>query len=226
MTALPPLHIALIPDGNRRWAKDRGMLPWKGHEQSAENFRSIVEWCAKDGRVGTLTFWAFSTENWKRDKREVEQLMSMFEKYIRKERDDLRNNGIHLVRSGRTDRMPATLRTLLEDVAAHPPQQRRLTLHMALDYGGKDEVVRAIGRLPSMDAASEDALRAAMDQPAVPDIDLVIRTSGERRTSNFFLFQAAYAEWLFLEKHFPEFSAADLETAIETYAGRNRRFGA
>jgi undecaprenyl diphosphate synthase len=225
MSNLPPLHIALIPDGNRRWAKERGMLPWKGHERSAENFRSVVEWCARDGRVGTLTFWAFSTENWKRDKMEIEQLMSMFEKYIRKERDALRKNGIHLVRSGRTDRMPESLRTLLEDVAARPPETIRLTLHMALDYGGKDEVLRAVGKLRSTKDISEETLRSALDQPALPDIDLVIRTSGEQRTSNFFLFQAAYAEWLFLEKHFPDFSSEDLESAIETYAGRKRRFG-
>jgi undecaprenyl diphosphate synthase len=172
-----------------------------------------------------VSFWAFSTENWKRDKMEIEQLMSMFEKYIRKERDALRKNGIHLVRSGRTDRMPESLRTLLEDVAARPPETIRLTLHMALDYGGKDEVLRAVGKLRSTKDISEETLRSALDQPALPDIDLVIRTSGEQRTSNFFLFQAAYAEWLFLEKHFPDFSSEDLESAIETYAGRKRRFG-
>ncbi|HRH93173.1 MAG TPA: polyprenyl diphosphate synthase [Candidatus Peribacteria bacterium] len=220
-----PLHIALIPDGNRRWAKDRGMLPWKGHEQSAENFDAIVEWCAADARVGTLTFWAFSTENWKREKVEVEQLMKLFEKYIRKERENLKKNGVALIRSGRTDRMPASLKTLLEDVAADPPAEIKLHLHMAIDYGGKDEVTRAVQKLPDAAGATEEAIRAAMDQPLLPDIDLIIRTSGEQRTSNFFLFQSAYAEWIFLEKHFPDFTSADIETAIGTLANRKRRFG-
>lgn len=220
-----PLHIALIPDGNRRWAKDRGMLPWKGHEQSAENFDAIVEWCAADARVGTLTFWAFSTENWKREKMEVEQLMKLFEKYIRKERENLKKNGVALIRSGRTDRMPASLKTLLEDVAADPPSEIKLRLHMAIDYGGKDEVTRAVQKLPNAAEATEEGIRAAMDQPELPDIDLIIRTSGEQRTSNFFLFQSAYAEWMFLEKHFPDFTSSDIETAIETLAGRKRRFG-
>ena len=220
-----PLHIALIPDGNRRWARDRGLLPWKGHEQSAANFESIVEWCAKDGRVGTLTFWAFSTENWKRDQMEIDQLMKLFEKYILKKREDLKKSGIALIRSGRTDRMPKSLKKLLEDVAADPPKEVRLWLHMALDYGGKDEVTRAVRTLANPAEATEEAIRAAVDQPALPDMDLVIRTSGEQRTSNFFLFQSAYAEWMFLEKHFPDFTSADIEAGIETLATRKRRFG-
>lgn len=219
------LHIALIPDGNRRWAKDRGMLPWKGHEQSAANFHNIVEWCRKDGRVGTLTFWAFSTENWKRDSMEIEQLMKLFEQYIRKERANLKASGVSLTRSGRTDRMPASLRTLLEEIAADPPAETLLTLHMAIDYGGKDEVTRAVQKLTNSKEATEETIRAAMDQPTLPDIDLIIRTSGEQRTSNFFLFQSAYAEWIFLEKHFPDFTSDDMNTAIETYQNRKRRFG-
>ena len=220
-----PLHIALIPDGNRRWAKDRGILPWKGHEQSAENFNTIVEWCARDERIETLTFWAFSTENWRREKMEVEQLMKLFEKYIRKERDSLKKSGVRLIRSGRTDRMPKSLKALLEDVANDPPAITKLHLHMAIDYGGKDEVTRAVQRLASTKDATEEAIRAAMDQPQLPDIDLIIRTSGEQRTSNFFLFQSAYAEWIFLEKHFPDFTSDDIGAAIETLASRKRRFG-
>lgn len=221
------IHLALIPDGNRRWAKERGLMAWKGHEESAKNFRSIVEWCAKSSRVSVLTFWAFSTENWKRDPKEVQKLMDIFEQGIRSERSSLKEKKIRVVHSGRTDRLSESFRTLMTDALNDVPQNEALfTLHVALDYGGKDELVRAIRRMKDGSEATEETLREYLDHPELPDIDLIIRTSGEHRTSNFFLWQAAYAEWVFLEKHFPDLTEKDIAAAIEDFDQRQRRIGA
>lgn len=228
------IHLALIPDGNRRWAKERGLMPWKGHEQSAKNFRSIVEWCAKSDRVSVLTFWAFSTENWKRDPDEVKKLMDIFEQGIRRERASLKKRKIHVAHSGRTDRLSPSLKKLMEEALLDTPREKSsFTLHVALDYGGKDEIVRAINRVSAQPSQppqpfpfTEESVRAHLDHPELPDIDLVIRTSGEHRTSNFFLWQAAYAEWIFLEKHFPDLTEKDIAVAIEDFDQRQRRIGA
>lgn len=220
------IHLALIPDGNRRWAKERGLMPWKGHEQSAKNFRSIVEWCAKSDRVSVLTFWAFSTENWKRDPDEVKKLMDIFEQGIRRERASLKERKIHVAHSGRTDRLSPSLKLLMEEALLDTPREESsFTLHVALDYGGKDEVVRAVRRMGDGTDITEESVRAHLDHPELPDIDLVIRTSGEHRTSNFFLWQAAYAEWIFLEKHFPDLTEKDIAAAIEDFDQRQRRIG-
>ncbi len=222
-----PLHLAIIPDGNRRWARERKMMPWRGHQKSAENFDSLIKWCMKDKRVETLTFWCFSTENWKRDPREVKKLMELLEKYLRKERANLKKNRIHLVHSGRTDRLNPSIAGLLEEISRETAKDPVFTLHLALDYGGKDEITRAFNRLldRNVDAATEDDVRSCLDHPDLPDIDLIIRTSGERRTSNFFLWQSAYAEWVFLEKHFPDVTEDDLCAAIDDFNNRQRRFG-
>lgn len=221
------LHLALIPDGNRRWAKERGLMPWKGHEQSAKNFRSIVEWCAKSGRISVLTFWAFSTENWKRDPKEVQKLMEIFEQGIRSERSSLKEKKIRVVHSGRTDRLSESLKTLMNDALGDVPENEAVfTLQVALDYGGKDEVVRAMQRMNGNGDVTEVTVQEHLDHPELPDIDLVIRTSGEHRTSNFFLWQAAYAEWIFFEKHFPDLTEKDIAAAIEDFDQRQRRIGA
>lgn len=220
-----PLHVAIIPDGNRRWARARKWQPWKGHEEAIENFRTITEFCRKDPRVSHLTVWCFSTENWKRDPEEIRHLMELLEAYIIRERAEMRENNVRLVHSGRLDRVPASLAALIRSVCEETKDAKSFTLHLAIDYGGKDEVVRAIRSLSDPSGATEEAVRASLDHPELPDIDLVIRTSGEQRTSNFFLWQAAYAEWVFLEKHFPDFTVEDLTRAIEGFQERKRRFG-
>jgi len=220
-----PLHIAIIPDGNRRWAKGRKLNPWKGHEQSARNFRTIIEWCAKDPRIGTLTIWCFSTENWKRDEKEVRQLMNMLEEYLSKERDTFHKNHIRLMHSGRTDRFAESLRGLLDDIQNETSTYDSFTLHLAIDYGGKDELLRAVSKIEDTSHLTEKDLRAKFDQPDLPDIDLVIRTSGEQRTSNFFFLQAAYAEWVFHPKLFPDFTEHDLSLCLKEFTERARRFG-
>lgn len=220
------IHLAIIPDGNRRWARSHALNPWKGHERAIENFRSITEWCRDDPRVGVLTVWCFSTENWKRDPEEVGKLMGMLEDYLRKERQGFLKDKTRFLHSGRLDRIPSSLAALIREVTEETKNQREFTLHLAVDYGGKDSLLRAIRRISQPAAiTSEETFRQYLDHPELPDIDLIIRTSGEQRTSNFFLWESAYAEWVFLEKHFPEVTATDIEKAVDDFAKRTRRFG-
>lgn len=218
------LHIGIIPDGNRRWAKKQGLFVWKGHEKATENLRSIIDWCHANPDVGVLTLWIFSTENWKRDNKEVEQLMKMFEKYLIQERQSFQDRKIRFTHSGRKDRLPDSLGKLVMDIEEETKHFTDFILQIALDYGGKDELLRAINKLKSAEATDE-SVRANLDQPSVPDLDLIIRTSGEQRTSNFFLWQSSYAEWIFSDKLFPDFGTEDLEKALSEYQNRQRRFG-
>ena len=228
-----PLHLAIIPDGNRRWAKAQMLTPWKGHEKAIENFRSITEWCRDHPRIGTLTVWCFSTENWKRDPEEISKLMAMLEDYLQKERKSFMERKTRFVHSGRKDRLPASLTTLIKEVEEETNDQTEFTLHLAVDYGGKDEILRALSRLSanqpinqSTNQLSEAALREYLDHPELPDIDIVLRSSGEQRTSNFFLWQTAYSEWIFSDKLFPDLNVTDLEAAVSEFDRRKRRFGA
>jgi undecaprenyl diphosphate synthase len=219
-------HVAIIPDGNRRWAKKRLLFPWKGHEQAIENFRTLTDWCRHDPRVGTLTVWCFSTENWKRDPEEVKHLMDLFESFLQKERDTFQKNRTRFLHSGRKDRIPPSLASLIEDVSNETKHFTEFTLHLAVDYGGKDEVLRTMNRIPKNQQITDELLRSHLDQPSIPDIDLIIRTSGEQRTSNFFLWQSTYAEWMFLDVLFPDFGTDQLAGAIAEFERRTRRFGA
>jgi len=218
------LHIAIIPDGNRRWAKDQKLHPWKGHERAVENFNELAEWCKESPRVETLTIWCFSTENWKRDSKEIEKLMTMLEEFLRKERDKwVEEKSVRAIHSGRSDRIPESLSNLLEEVADQTKYNDGFTLHLALDYGGQDEVVRAAQKVDG--EITEELIRDNLDHPELSDIDLIIRTSGEMRTSNFFLWQSTYSEWVFTEKKFPDFGLNDLKEAIDEYDQRTRRYG-
>lgn len=234
------LHLAIIPDGNRRWAREHTMeAVWKGHEKAVENFRTLTDWCRKDPRVAILTVWCFSTENWKRDPDEVTKLMTMLEDYLRREQKGFLDQQTRFVHSGRRDRIPASLKELIEETEELTRDQTGFTLHLAVDYGGKDEVLRAIVRArkdnPTYDIRptspvseamiTDDQLRAFLDHPELPDIDLVLRSSGEQRTSNFFLWQSAYAEWIFSPKYFPDIGTEDLDEAVKEFERRKRRFG-
>lgn len=221
---MTPLHLAIIPDGNRRWAKGNMLLPWQGHARAMENFRTITEWCRKDGRIGTLTIWGFSTENWKRSDEEVGKLMELFEAYLGKERFAFKEHKTRFVHSGRRDRIPASLRKLIEEVEEETKDFTEFTMHLAVDYGGKDEVVRALSKMKG-EEVTDASVRAHLDHPEVPDIDLIVRTSGEQRTSNFFFWQACYAEWFFLQDHFPALTPQHLEGVLADFEKRNRRFG-
>ncbi len=220
------LHLALIPDGNRRWARAKGLHPWDGHAKAVENFRTLSDWCRASPRIGTLTIWCFSTENWKRDPKEVSKLMGLLENYIRKNRTEMAKQGTRFLHSGRTDRIPSSLAKAFKEIAEETKDNTTFTLHLALDYGGKDEIIRAWRKAKNQESeTSDDPIRPFLDHPSLPDIDLIIRTSGECRTSNFFLWQSAYAEWFFLEKHFPELTTKDLEEILQKFDERQRRFG-
>jgi len=238
MSPEKPLHIAIIPDGNRRWAKKRLLKPWEGHKVAVENFRTLTDWCRQDPRVQTLTVWCFSTENWKRDSKEIDMLMGLLEEYLAKERSTFLENKTRFVHSGRKDRIPASLATLIADVeeetlnqslrsgTGQAPDPDWLTLNLAIDYGGMDEIVRATQSLiTNHESPDEDSIQQHLDHPELPDIDLIIRTSGEHRTSNFFLWQATYAEWDFIDKFFPDFTVDDLQESVDAFSNRTRRFG-
>ncbi|MBT5236770.1 di-trans,poly-cis-decaprenylcistransferase [Candidatus Peregrinibacteria bacterium] len=215
----PLLHIAIIPDGNRRWAKALSLLPWDGHQKAVDNFQTLTEWCQEDERIGVLTVWCFSTENWKRDPEEIGKLMQMLEDYLQKERSAFLENNTRFIHSGRTDRIPESLKNLIAEVAEETNHCDGFTLHLAVDYGGKDEIKRAIEK------ADSDDFEPHLDHPEIQDIDLIIRTSGEHRTSNFFLWQSTYAEWDFIDKRFPDFTTTDLQSSVDQFSSRTRRFG-
>lgn len=219
------IHLAIIPDGNRRWAKKRLLQPWKGHETAIKNFRAITDWCRNDPRVGVLTVWCFSTENWKRDPEEVDHLMKIYEDYLRREGATFVEKKTRFIHTGRLDRIPASLATLIKETAEATSGQTGFTLNLAVDYGGKDELVRAIRKIPDPKNITEELLKDYLDHPELPDIDLVIRTSGEQRTSNFFLWESTYAEWDFVDTYFPDLTPADVEQSVAAFAKRTRRFG-
>ncbi len=226
MPIVQKLHLAIIPDGNRRWARAQMLQPWKGHERAVKTIEGIIEWCRNREDIGVLTFWLFSTENWKRDPKEIEKLMSMLENFLQKERRGFTEKNTRLLHSGRKNRIPASLAELMAAIETETADCTGLTLHIALDYGGRDEVVRAVRRLGSAAAeTTEDAIREHLDHPELPDIDLIIRTSGEQRTSNFCLWQSTYAEWFFIPQFFPDLSKERLEEILREFRERKRRFG-
>jgi undecaprenyl diphosphate synthase len=220
-----PLHLAVIPDGNRRWAREHQFKSvWKGHERAIENFRTLTDWCRKNPRIAVFTVWCFSTENWKRDPKEVAKLMGMLEDYLRKEQKGFLKRQTRFVHSGRRDRIPASLAKLIGETEELTKDQTAFTLHLAVDYGGKDEILRAMERVRSAAKLPTD-IRPFLDHPELPDIDVILRSSGEMRTSNFFLWQTCYAEWVFSPKFFPDIDVTDLEATVREFDRRKRRFG-
>lgn len=218
-------HLAIICDGNRRWAKARGMMPWDGHRVAIENFRAIADWCRDNPRIGTLTLWGFSTENWKRDQKEVDVLMDLFERFMRKEIDHMVERKTRFLHAGRKDRIPASLAELFREGEERTKDFAEFTVQLAIDHGGRDELVRAVRRIPAGVEVTEEAIAAHVDNPDVPEVDFVIRTSGEQRTSGFQLWKAAYAEWYFPTYHFPDLTPEKVQEALDEYDGRQRRFG-
>lgn len=220
------LHLGIIPDGNRRWARRYALKPWQGHAAGVDAFKKIIDWAHNNPRLAVLTIWGFSTENWNRSVEEITQLMGIYAKFLRQEQATFHEKQTRLVHSGRGDRIPPSLHHLIGRLAAETAQYRNFTLNFALDYGGRDEIVRAARKITNAATLTEETFRTMLDHPELPDVDLVIRTSGERRTSGFFVWQAAYAEWVFNDKYFPDLTPADLESAVKEYDSRQRRFGA
>jgi undecaprenyl diphosphate synthase len=227
-----PRHIAIIMDGNGRWAKRHTLGRVSGHRKGAEAVRVTVRACREIG-IPYLTLYAFSVENWSRPTREVSALMLLLEDYIRSELAEMLENGIRLTTIGNREDLTPSVRRLLEEAMAATSGNRDMVLNLALSYGGRDEIVQAAARIAQ--EAKEGRIAPQSLTPEVfsrylftanlPDPDLIIRTSGEYRLSNFLLWQAAYAEFYFTEVLWPDFGKGDLQAAIQDYQRRERRFG-
>ena len=226
----PPRHVAIIMDGNGRWAKNRGWPRLVGHRRGAERVKQIVRACPDLG-VNWLTVYAFSTENWKRSTEEVLGLMGIFARYIEREADGLAAEGVRMRFIGGRERLDAKLQRLMAGIEARTAGNTRLNLTVAINYGGRDELVRAATRLAQrvargeIETPTEADLADCLDTAGQPDPDLVIRTSGETRTSNFLPFQAAYSEYEFTQVLWPDFTPEHLAAILDRFGLRDRRFG-
>lgn len=223
-----PRHIAIIMDGNGRWARERGLPRLAGHRAGTENLRRIIEACVEFG-VRYLTIYAFSTENWGRPEEEVSGLMGIFDEAFVSELDELDRQGAQLRHIGRIDGVKASLRKKILKGIERTKDNDRLILNIAFNYGGRDEVVHAVQKMLAdgvkPDQVNEALVSSYMFTGDIPDPDLVIRTSGEQRISNFLIWQAAYAEWVFPETYWPDFGREQLLDAIHQFNQRDRRFG-
>ena len=227
-----PRHVAIIMDGNGRWAQQRGRPRLFGHHAGAKRVREIVEACPDLG-VEYLTIFAFSTENWKRTQSEVAGLMSLFRRYITSQARDMKKRGVRVRFIGDRVRLEKSLIKMMDDLEEMTKENTRVNLTIALNYGGRDEVARATKRLAQdvaagkldPDTVNEQTLTRYLDTCLLPDPDLVIRTSGEARISNFLLWQSAYAEYEFIETLWPDFTPDVFAGIVQNYAGRDRRYG-
>jgi len=227
-----PRHVAIIMDGNGRWAKKRLLNRIKGHEKGADSVRAVVKACREIG-IPYLTLYAFSTENWRRPRMEVDALMALLQKFLKSEAEELLANNIRLSTIGETNRLPIDVRRSLEDVISATGRNDGLNLVLALSYGGRSEIIHAVreiaaeaasGRLAPVDIA-EEHVAARLFTRDIPDPDLLIRTSGELRLSNFLLWQLAYAEFHFTPTLWPDFGKEEFIRILREYQQRERRFG-
>lgn len=229
---LVPSHVAIIMDGNGRWAKQRGLARTQGHEEGLRAAKRIVLAARLEG-ISFLSLYTFSTENWKRTAQEVGFLMSLIRIHLVKELDFYREHKIRIVHSGDRSGLPPEVLTEIDRAVEDTKHHRELTLNLAINYGGRDEILRAMHRILSgLDSAaeavralSESTIALNLDHPEIPDPDLIIRTGGEMRLSNYLLWQSAYSELYFSPKYWPDFTPEDLHAALVDYAHRERRFG-
>lgn len=225
-----PAHVAIIPDGNRRWAKERGLPTFEGHRRG---FQRIIEVGRKAREMGVkiLTIWAFSTENWQRTDKEISYLMKLYEIMINKNLKEALKEKTRIIHLGRKDRINEVLRKKIIHAEQKTKDFDKYYLCIALDYGGKDEVLRAIKNLKrstfNVQRLTEEDFNKLLDTKNLPqsDVDLTIRTGGEYRWSGLMMWQSAYSEYIFVKKYLPDFSAKDFEECIKEYNQRQRRFG-
>jgi undecaprenyl diphosphate synthase len=219
--------VAIIMDGNGRWAMERNRPRTEGHLEGVKAAKRIVK-AACDIGIPYLSLYVFSTENWSRAEQEVSYLMFLIRAYLKKELDFYRENRIRIVHSGDAAGLPKDIRGDLDSVIRDTSGYDGLTVNLSINYGGRDEILRAVSRLGERGAGgtlTEEAFRKCLDRPEIPDPDLVIRSGGEKRLSNFLLWQSAYAELYFSAKLWPDWTGEDLVEALDDYAGRSRRFG-
>jgi undecaprenyl diphosphate synthase len=223
-----PQHVAIIMDGNGRWALSRGLPRLAGHKAGTENLRRVIRSTVEFG-IPYLTIYAFSTENWGRPPEEVQGLMRILEDVIDRELDELHKEGVQLRHIGRLERLAPTLQEKVLDAVDMTKHNTRLTLNIAFNYGGRDEIVQAIQRIIRDGVPAEDVTDEMVGRylytAGVPDPDLIIRTSGELRVSNFLIWQAAYSEWYITPTFWPDFDKEEYRRALETFAHRDRRYG-
>lgn len=223
-----PVHVAIIMDGNGRWAAERGLPRTAGHRAGTENVRKIVEACVECG-VKVLTLYAFSTENWQRPCDEIEGLFAILSEVIDREAQELCEKGVCIRHLGTVDHVPASLAARIRKVVQATSENRRLILNVAFNYGGRAEIVRAVQRIVAQGVAPEgiddELISANLDTSGLPDPDLIIRTAGELRLSNFLLWQAAYAEYWSTDVYWPDFDVEKFKEALSEYGRRRRRFG-
>lgn len=223
-----PKHVVIIPDGNRRWAKAHGLAPVEGHKKGLEAAMNVVRGSRNLG-VKILTLWGFSTENWRRPPIEVNYLMRIYAVFFKKHLKEMVVEGVKFNWLGRRDRVPNLLKKVLESVEKATAKNKKYILNICIDYGGHDELVSAIKKIvanglkPSQ--INEKLVAANLATAGLPDPDLLIRTSGEKRTSGIMPWQTAYTELYFAKVHFPDFSVSELRRALSDFAHRQRRFG-
>ena len=227
-SSLIPRHVVIIPDGNRRWARANGVKPLEGHKKGIEAAMKVVRESRNLG-VKILTLWGFSTENWDRKPPEVKYLMRIYAEFFRKHLRDLIKEGVRFNWLGRRDRVPMILRHVLEKLERETAKNSKYILNICIDYGGRDELLRAFKKIVSKkippSKINEQTVSSYLDTAGLPDPDLLIRTSGEERTSGMMPWQTAYTELYFSKLYFPDFSLAELKRALSDFARRQRRYG-
>ncbi len=223
-----PHHLVIIPDGNRRWAKGNGVSKAQGHRKGAEVVERVV-WQCRDWGVRVLTLWGFSTENWERPSDEVQYLMDLMGEFMERIEDDLHENAVRFRHLGRKDRLPERLRAIIDRAEETTAEHTTYNLNLCLDYGGRDEIVRAVREMLASGVAPEDVseeqIAVHLDTAGLPDPDLIIRTSGEMRLSGILPWQSVYTELAFIDEHLPDFTPDILRRVFEDYSSRQRRFG-
>ncbi|MCX5785327.1 MAG: polyprenyl diphosphate synthase [Elusimicrobia bacterium] len=222
-----PKHVAIIMDGNRRWARSRGLPSVAGHKKGVEAVHTVVK-AASDAGIKALTLYAFSTENWSRSKLEVRALMFLLEQAITNYAEELNRERVRLVISGRLDALPASARKKIDSTTKELSHNTGMTLNVAINYGGRQEILDAVNAAlaSGLKKVDEKTFSSLLYTPALPDPDLLIRTSGERRISNFLLWQTAYAEFYVTDTLWPDFGAKEFAQALSDYQNRERRRGA
>lgn len=221
-----PKHIAVIMDGNRRFAKKKKLSVADGHRAGADALERIINYCVKIG-VKFFTVYAFSTENWKRSSKEVNDLMGLMREYLDKLEKDNKDRNARIIILGDTDRLDYDLQEKIKKLQDSTKDNTGLTVNIALNYGGRDEIINAIKKIPKdkLSEITEETFEKYLYTVKSPDPDLIVRTSGEQRLSNFLLWQSAYSEFYFTDVLWPEFSEKDFDKAIEEYNNRKRNFG-
>ena len=227
-----PNHVAFIMDGNGRWAQQRGLPRSIGHKVACERLKDVF-YAAKEFGIRYASLYAFSTENWNRPKEEIEQLMGYLVDFCEKDFPLLKKEGIRLIHSGRKERLPDKTKIALEKAIDESKDNNCLTINICLDYGGRDEIVRAIKKIGkdleakkiNLASFDEKTFHTYLDHPELPDVDFLIRTSGEERISNYLLYELAYAELYFTPTYWPDFNKEELYKALVEFGKRNRRFG-